>query len=235
MLCLQNLLQTYITQFYYGTIRLPSTNQFFSLFQSYTTIVFTLTNVWIPQAVGNRQYVPTVKTKVWQFCLNYIFFASLMVTLMFSGNSRNQYIQLFVVLLYAGMCSTLFLHNNLCKKFNPNRLKSCLLTLLFLIKFILMSLFLFVAVYSIYIEGIDNIDIPGPVMSFCILPVIIICMDAFFVYIFRKSALRKHSISLIWNMDSAIISKPLFCTCIFLFSSHVVFILSFLIVGFVYN
>ena len=231
------MLQTYITQFYYFSIRQISTNQCLSLFQSYACIIFTLTNVWIPQAVGNRQYVPSLKTKVWQFCLYFILFNSLMLTLWLSGNTRIQYLQLFLVLLYAGMCSTLFLHNNFCKKFNPNRLKSCLLTFLFFVKFIFMSLLLCVFVYTVYSIGfldIDNLH-PVPIMTICIMPSITICTDAFFVHIFAKSALKKHSINSIWNMEPAIISKPLFCTGIFLFSCLIVWLLSFILCSFVYN
>ena len=235
LLCFQALLQTYITDFYYAQIRLPSTNQLLSLFQSYATIIFTLTNVWIPQVVGNRQYVPTLKTKVWQFCLNFILFLSLIFTLSFSGSTRNHYIQLFVVLLYAGMCSTLVLHTNCCKKFNPNRLKSCLLTLLFLAKLIFVSLLLCVFVYTLYKWGTFDNPHPFLIMAYCILPLIIICTDAFFVYIFGKSAMKKHSISSIWNMDPAIISKPLFCTCIFLASLFIVWSLSFVICAYMYQ
>ena len=224
------MLQTYITQFYYFSIRQISTNQCLSLFQSYACIIFTLTNVWIPQAVGNRQYVPSLKTKVWQFCLYFILFNSLMLTLWLSGNTRIQYLQLFLVLLYAGMCSTLFLHNNFCKKFDPNRLKSCLLSLLFLVKFIFMSLFLCAAVYLLGFENLHTTNI-----GYSLASSIIICTDAFFVYIFGKLALKKHSISSIWNMDPAIISKPLFCTCIFLASFFIVFLLSFIISGFMYQ
>ena len=231
------MLQTYITQFYYGSIRLPSTDQFLSLFQSYATIIFTLTKVWTPQVLGNRQYVPSLKTIVWQVCLNKILFLSLIFHLWLSGNLRNHYIQLFVVLLYAGMCSTLLLHTNCCKFFNPNRLKSCLLTLLFLANLIFMSLSLCVIVCILYTLGLLDIDNlhPVPIITFCIQPLILICTDAFFVYIFGKSAWKKHSISSIWNMDPAIISKPLFCTCIFLAIIFIVFGLSFTIFGFMYQ
>ena len=236
LLCFQALLQTYITDFYYAQIRLASTNQNLSLFQSYATIIFTLTNVWIPQIVGNRQYVPTLKTKVWQFCLNTILFNSLMLTLMKSGITRNHYIQLFVVLLYAGMCSTLLLHTNCCKKFNPNRLKSCLLILLFLAKLIFVSLLLCAFVYIFYTQGLLDIDNLHPInIIYCNLPLILICTDTFFVYIFGKSAMKKHSISSIWNMDPAIISKPLFCTCIFLASLFIVWALSYAICAFMYQ
>ena len=217
MLCFQALLQSYIALFYYSQIRLPSGNQFLSLIQSFVTIITTLSNVWIPQVVGNRQYVPTLKTKVWQRYLNTTLFNSLFFTLALIGTTRNTYMQLFVVSLYAAICSTLVLHNNYCKNFNPNRLKSCLLTLLFLVKFILMIIFLCGFFYTVYIQGNLDIEILSPVPIFLLISTsITVCMDAFFVYIFGKSALKKHSISSIWNMEPTIISKPLFCTCIFL-------------------
>ena len=237
MLCFQALLQTYIAQFYYAQIRLPSIDQFLSLFQSYATIIFTLTKAWIPQIVGNRQYVPSLKTKVWQSCLNFNLFNSLIVTLWTSGTTRNHYIQLFIVLLYAGMCSTLLLHTNCCKFFNPNRLKSCLLTLLFLAKFTSVSIFLCANVYTFYAKGYFDNDTLHPIeiLGWCLQPLIMVCTDAFFVYIFGKSALKNHSISSIWNMDPDTISKPLFCTCIFPASLFTLYLLSFIIFGFMYQ
>ena len=212
-------MQSYITLFYYVKIRLTSTNQLLTLLLSYVTIISTLTNVWIPQVVGNRQYVPTLKTKVWQLSLNINLFTTLIVTLNLSGATRNHYIQLFVVVLSAGICSILVLNTNYCKNLNPNRLKSCLLTLLFLVKFILMIISLCATIY-LYIQGTPlDIESLNPVLIFqWILSSITICMDAFFVYIFGKSAFKKHSISSIWSMELAIISKPLFCSCIFLSS-----------------
>ena len=111
------------------------------------------------------------------------------------------------------------LHTNYCKKFNPNMLKSCLLSLLFLVKFIFMIIFLCAFIYIVYIQGSLDIEILSPVPIFLLISSsITICTDAFFVYVFGKSALKKHSISSIWNMEPAIISTQLFCTCIFLSS-----------------
>ena len=216
--CFQVILQLYITDFHYGFIRISSNNQLISLLQSYATIIITMSNVWIPQLVGTREYVPTLKTKVWQFCLNFNLFITLMFLFWWLG-LENHYVKLFIALLYSGMCSTLLLHTNCCKFFNPNRLKSCLLTLLFLVKFILMIISLCATIY-LYIQGtLLDIESLNPVLIFqWILSSITICMDAFFVYIFGKSAFKKHSISSIWSMELAIISKPLFCSCIFLSS-----------------
>ena len=79
--CLQIVLQTYISAYYFAGKRMTSTSQTISLYQSYLTVLFTLTKVWLPQLVGNRQYVSTLKTKVWQFALNLTLFFSLIFTL----------------------------------------------------------------------------------------------------------------------------------------------------------
>ena len=230
--CFQILLQTYISDFYITGIRAVSTNQIISLTQSYATIIITVTNVWIPQLVGTRQYVPTLKTKVWQFALNIMLFFTLLNTVQFSGLTRNHYFHIFVVVLYAGMCSTLLLHNNVCKKFkHTNRLKSCLLTFLFLIKIAFTSLSMYVPPISDFFEY-PNIPF---LISLFIQTLFTICMDAFFVYIFGKSALNTYSSSSIWNNDPAIISKPLFYTSIFLASFQILLLLLFIMIALVYN
>ena len=232
--CLQACLQSYITNVYFYNIRITTTNQMISLYQSYATIIVTMSNVWIPQVVGTRQHVPTLKTKVWQFCLNTIIFFSLKNTLNFSGYRKNYYVLLSFVLLYAGLCSILLLHNNRCKKFNQiNRLKSSLLTFLFLIKLGFDSFYLYGASYS------DSFY-PTYYMTTCYImnvihSIVTICMDAFFAYIFGKSALKSYSISSIWNLDPTIISKPLLCTGLFVSSLNIVDILFNLISSFVYS
>ena len=189
-----------------------------------------MSNVWIPQLVGTRQYVPTLKTKVWQFSLNFMLFFNLLNTLTFSAVFGNNYVILCVVLLYAGMCSTLLLHNKCCKNFkHTNRLKSSLLTFLFLIKLAFDSHFMYI-ISSFY----DYLYIPILTVGFS-QRLITICMDAFFVYIFGKSALKSYSISSIWNLDTSIISKPLFCIGLFLASLNIVNVLSSNISIFVYN
>ena len=226
--CLQALFQTYITYFNFRGIRNASTNQVISLYQSYATIIITVSNVWIPQLIGTRQYVPTIKTKVWQFSLNTMLFFSLLNTLYF--RTYNDVYFEFVVLLYAGMCSTLLLHNNVCKKFkHTNRLKSCLLTFLFLIKLVFGSLQL-----SIYLKY-NTLDFNLMGIFYVILPNITICMDAFFAYTIGKSALKSYSLSSIWNLDPTIISKPLLCTGYFLASLNIVDVLSYLIIIFMYK
>ena len=192
-----------------------------------------MSNVWIPQLVGTRQHVPTLKTKVWQFSLNSILFFTLVNTLNFIGISRNHNMQLCVVLLYAGMCSTLLLHNKCCKKFkHTNRLKSSLLTFLFLIKLAFDSLYMYLRIYAI--SPFFDYHIPFHI-ELVIQPPFIICMDAFFVYIFGKSALQTYSLSSIWNLEPTIISKPLFCTGLFLSSLNIVDNIYYVIALFVYN
>ena len=176
--CFQVILQLYITDFHYGFIRISSNNQLISLLQSYATIIITMSNVWIPQFVGTRQHVPTLKTKVWQFSLNFMLFFTLLNTLIFSGGTRNHYMQLCVGLLYAGMCSTLLLHNKCCKRFqHTNRLKSSLLTFLFLIKLAFNSIYMHVYISPYFDYHIPFHNVLASQTS------ITICMDAFFVYI----------------------------------------------------
>ena len=173
--CLQALFQFFITYYYYFGIRAASTNQMISLYQSYATIIITMSNVWIPQFVGTRQHVPTLKTKVWQFSLNFMLFFTLLNTLIFSGGTRNHYMQLCVGLLYAGMCSTLLLHNKCCKRFqHTNRLKSSLLTFLFLIKLAFNSIYMHVYSSPYFDYHIPFHNVLASQTS------ITICMDAFF-------------------------------------------------------
>ena len=135
-----------------------------------------------------------------------------------------------MVLLYAGMCSTLLLPNNVCKTFkHTNRLKSCLLTILFLIKLFFDSL----ALYGFLYMGYSLSFVIGIIQGL-IQVITTICMDAFFAYIFGKSALKSYSISSIWNLDPTLISKPLLCTGLFVASLNIVDILFYLISSFLY-
>ena len=120
--CFQAVLQMYIAFFYYYGIRAGSTNQYISIDQSSATIIITMTNVWIPQLVGTRQHVSTLKTKVWQFCLNTSLFLSLEYALAGPDVSGVTGIYLYALVLYAGLCSTFFLHNKWCRKFKLCRL-----------------------------------------------------------------------------------------------------------------
>ena len=228
--CFQALFQFFITYFYHFGIMAASTNQMISLYQSYATITITMSNVWIPQFVGTRQHVQTLKTKMWQFSLNSMLFFTLLNTLIFSGGTRNHYMQLCVGLLYAGMCITLLLHNKYCKRFkHTNRLKSSLLTFLFLMKLSFNSLYMhdYISPYFDYHIPFHNVLVSQTSIT--------ICMDAFFAYIFGKSALNTYSLSSIWNLDPTIISKPLFCTGPFLASFYIVWILFYTISNIVYN
>ena len=230
----QYLLQTYIVDHCSTVHRMESTNQIISLLQSWITIIITMSNVWIPQLIGTRQYVPTLKTKVWQFSLNYTLFSTLLNTLTMSASPEKHPFLKFVILLYAGMCSTMLLHNNWCKTFRyTNRLKSCLLTLLFLIKLVLDSLFLYVMIhFGLYF----HIPIWRPIHIQTIIQVISsICTDTFFVFLFGKSALNAYSLSSIWNLEPTIISKPLFCAGLFLASFYIACHFSYYISSFMYN
>ena len=180
-----------------------------------------------PQLVGTRLHVPTLKTKVWQFSLNIILYFTLGNTLNFCGLSGNY--QLPVVLLYAAMFSTLLLHNKCCKRFqHTNRLKSFLLTSLFLIKLAFSSYLLYKLIFF------ADYHIPHH-LSAISQTLITICMDAFFVYIFGKSALNTYSLSSIWNLNPTVISKPLFCAGLSLGSIQIMWLLSNIISGFVYG
>ena len=225
--CPQILLQRHIAFGYYSGIREYSTNQSISTYQSQLTIVMTLTNVWLPQLVGKRQYVSTLKTKVWQFALNLILVLSLLNTLTASFHSRNYgyyYVILFVVLLFACMASTFMLNKNCCKKFEQTeRLKLYLLCLLFIVKNAFDCYVLYALVYLGHLT---------PVYVLLVIQAsITICMDIFFAYIFGKSAFKMHSISSIWNMEPTIISKPCFFTGFLLAIFPIVYMLSSIIKG----
>ena len=147
--CLQIFLQTYIGWGYYKDIRMKSISQLLSYYQSQLTIILTLTNVWLPQLVGNRQNVSTLKTKVWQFSLNITLFLSLLETLTISFKSRKYYVIFSVVMLYACMASTVLLYKNSSKKLKQiERLKSCLISSLFLVQLVFSSFILYTYTYS---------------------------------------------------------------------------------------
>ena len=222
--CLQIALQTYISGYYFAGKRMTSTSQTISLYQSYLTVLFTLTKVWLPQLVGSRQYVSTLKTKVWQFALNLILFFSLIFTLnVIHINSSAPFEQgyfhnIFISLLYLCIGSTFLSSKNCFKKFEQTKtLKLCLLSLLFLVKIAFDCLLLY-KIQHLYklIRFYFSVDY---IPLFILTPIqhcIIICNDAFLAYIFGKSALKMHSISSIWNMEPTIVSKPVFYTCLFL-------------------
>ena len=88
------------------------------------TVLFTLTKVWLPQLLGNRQYVSTLKTKVWQFALNWILFFSLIFTLNvihMNSSERGYFYNIFVLLLYVFIGSTFLSNKNCCKKLEQTK------------------------------------------------------------------------------------------------------------------
>ena len=231
ILCLQAFLQVYITSFYYSLVRVPSTNQMLSIFQSMFTICTTMLKVWLPQVLGVRQFATTSRPRWWAGNLTGLLFITLMITLNTTGFSRDYYVQVYVLLLDVAICSIFSLHKNCFKKFKQiERLKSCLLSSLFLVKLATDIFFL----YKIVNYG--SFDYHIPVNVFLVIEMfIVIFIDAFFAYIFGKSFLKSYSISSIWKYDPDIISKQLYWTLFFLTHFWLMWLLSFSFTQFVYS
>ena len=142
----------------------------------------------------------------------------------------NNYTKYRVASLYACMASTFLLNKSFCKFKQSERLKLCLLSILFIVKIG----YCIYCIYYIFNSGALAYHTPS-MYVITIHFFLFLFTNTFVAYILGKSALKMHSLSSIWNLDLTIISKPCFFTAILLAIINFIFLLSTFIFTYLLN
>ena len=216
--CPQYILQDYIAEFRYNSVRIMSWFQSSSIMLSSFTIVFTLTKVVIPQIYGQEASI----NHTFLLAILFLTFKDSCGQMMIKKN----YYFFSLIIAYVIICNIVILWKDYFNQLtNSGKIKSSMLSLLYL-HFTGYNCFYIVDLY------LQNSEINFSLYFNFLKAIVILSCNLFFAFIFIKATIRNYPPKTIWIFDKEIISDINCVTLVVLVSIHLLLLVFLFLPGF---